>query len=423
LDQAQFAKFRRYYPRFGAQFCRVIGLMCTGFSMLAAVRIVPAFLILASGVREVVEFDSHKQDKSECGYPNCGQADEYCCQDNDDGSTLLSKVACEELAMSHVGGCKPCDDGACGFCKGPVGDSDVWCGPEGSVCCSEFQGNVMGHVLPGERCSEMGLVSVDGCEQHEQGEEENLSTLYVTHPVLDGGNCMFDALVRGLESSLFDNPVDCMEVALKAQKLRIQAANLLLDDDTYRRDFLQSLKAVHDWEHTMKAWLLSRNVTDRQSFTDHNDEEFKAWIQNIWANPPILNGKLQGGVELYGDRLILKILGNALGTKVQVLDTNFKCDETSVGDAESDTTIYVRHSGQHYEAVREKVVADQLVAKMQHMISVLQAETAIETTKVMLGGSEVDVELSILLSSACNYLFQNELIQATEDFTEDLCWE
>mmetsp|Transcript_84003 Transcript_84003/g.166835 ORF Transcript_84003/g.166835 Transcript_84003/m.166835 type:complete len:339 (-) Transcript_84003:161-1177(-) len=333
-------------------------------SLFEAVRGLLAIPLLASGVRDQVELSRSIQqlNKSACGHPNCGALGEYCC--DDDGETVLSRTECEVVLMRYADGCEPCEDDACGFCRGPGSANEIWCGPENTVCCAQVAGSVIGLAWHGTKCSDMGLASVDGCQDNEQ--DEDMSDHYVTHDVFDGGNCMFDALARGLNSSLFDKPVDDMEVADRAKQMRIQAAELVLNEEAYRRDFLQSLKALPSWAYTVQTWLSARNVTDRQNFTDHNDEEFKTWIEHRWAKPPMHDGKLQGGVELYGDRLILKILGRAPGKKIQVLTDKFISDGAPVGDDMSDGLLFVRHIGQHYEAVREKGDADQLIANMHN---------------------------------------------------------
>lgn len=264
----------------------------------------------------------------------------------------------------------------------------------------------------------MKISNVEGCQQSQSRDEvEELSSQYVTQQVLDGGNCMFDALVRGLNSSLFDRPEDDVEVVARAQQLRIQAAELLLHETLYRRDFMQSLQALPSWDTTVHMWLAARNVSSRTSFTDHNDEEFKAWIKNWWANPPMQQGKLIGGVELYGDRLILKILGKALGKKIQVLTGASMCDGDPVGDMESNTLLYVQQTGQHYNAVLKKGDADKLMEKMNMQITRSDAEAAIQHIQV-LDGQITDT--SILLMMACQYLVETKYpsIEECPDFFE-----
>jgi len=390
--------------------------MCGVAPLSAAVHALLAFPFLASSVRNDLQLQP-QLDKVACGWPNCGQVGEYCCsEDGDEEGTLSSGSKCEEAAMLYASGCAPCEDNSCGRCTAPEGG--LHCGSEGELCCGMAEGDVSGFVIPGESCSEMGMTCVETCKHQETSLDSFVdpSNQYVTHEVFDGGNCMFDALARDLSSQLFDKPEEDEEVAAKAQELRIQAANLLLNETEYRRDFLQSLRAVYNWGDTVQKWLKGRNVTDRQSFTDHNDEELKAWIELVWADPPMQDGKLQGGVELYGDRLILKILGKALGVKIQVLSADFMGDGGPVGDMSSDAgLLYVRQVGQHYEAVRAKDDADDLMAKMGYSITLAQAKMAMEHVKQEMGAA---AEPFILLGMACQYLVENQTTEEVDCFDD-----
>jgi len=397
-------------------------MMCKAApSLFATVCGILTCLVLASGFR-----DQQQMDNSACGHLDCGGPDEYCCAMSGDEGILVNGTRCEDMGLSYAPGCRPCnnDENECGFCKGPV--SGIWCGPEGSICCTQMAPAVMGNIVEAATCSDpFGMDDVDGCQSQEGTSEAVEDCPYVTQSVLDGGNCMFDALARDLDPNLFQRPEDCVEVAAKAQEYRIQAAQLILNDNDHRLQFLQSLQSLNSWPGTMQNWLSRRNVTDRQSYTDHNDGEFKAWIHRVWANPPKQNGKLVGGVELYGDRFILKILAAALGKKVQVLMGNsFQPDGNPVG-AESGTLLYMQQTGQHYTAVRKKDEADHLIAKMGGQVSLLVATSAINTMKLVMeiqGTLGPDsLELPNLLMMACEQVVQNDQVEGF--FDEQNCYE